>query len=243
MAEPSAPTLPNTARSGAPIALVVFLENLGHVSGVKLPSWMPPVIDFVAEEYVKLALRLHGVYRAYDRVLILEDARATGPDLRAALIGLSRTHTVDLMILAHGLPGQIIGYKGKPIGEETFAPLLAAYRSNPQSVRLRMVWQMNCYGASLIGYWRELGAAAVMGSSGVNWLPEPTLSLFVRKWLRGASFSEAVYTSATRAEREWHAVYRARHGAPLHPRLASSRPIIAGDDVALIGGRAAPPRA
>ncbi len=221
---------PPPGRAPAPLALVVFLENLGNISGVTLPKWAPYVIDFVAEEYVKFMLRWHGVYRHYDRVVILEDARATGPDLRAALIGLSRTHRVDLMVLAHGLPGQIIGYKGLRIGAETFEPLLEEHRRTPGTVRLRVVWQMNCYGASLTDYWRKLGASAVNGSGGVNWLPEPTLSLFLRKWLRGSPFSEAVFTSATRAERTWKPVYRSHRGAPLHPRLAGSRTIIVGDD-------------
>ena len=214
-----------------PLAAVVFLENLGNISGVKLPPWATRVIDFVSEEYVKLALRLQGLHRHYDRVLILEDARATGPDLRAALVALSRTHRVDLLILAHGAPGQIIGYNGVRIGEETFGPLRAEKVRDPACLRLRVVWQMNCYGATLAETWLALGAVAVNGSGGVNWLPEPTLSLFLRKWLRGAPFSEAIYTSATRAERAWKPIYRARKGAPLHPRLASSRTVVVGQDV------------
>ncbi len=222
--------MPPSTPPPPPLALLVFLENLGRISGVSLPPWVTRVVDFVAEEYVKLALRYHGVYRRYDRVLILEDARATGPDLRAALVGLSRTHRVDLMILAHGAPGQIIGHDGKPIGRETFLPLLEEKRRDPARVRLRMVWQMNCYGASLAGYWRALGAVAVNGSGGVNWLPEPTLSLFLRKWLRGAPYSEAVHDSATRAERAWRRIYRSRPGKPLHPRLAESRTMILGEE-------------
>lgn len=227
--------MPRPTPPPPPVALLVFLENLGNISGVNLPPWVSRVVDYVAEEYVKLALRLHGVYRRYDRVLILEDARATGPDLRAGLIALSRTHRVDLMILAHGAPGEIIGHDGKRIGAETFGPLLTEYRQNPGLLRLRVVWQINCFGAALAETWLALGAVAVNGSGGVNWLPEPTLSLFLRKWLRGAPFSEAVYSSATRAERTWKPIYRTRPGAPLHPRLADSRTVIVGDDVLFSG--------
>ncbi len=223
--------MPNPTPPPPPLAAVVFLENLGNVSGVKLPKWASHVIDFVTEEYVKLALRLNGLHRHYDRVMILEDARATGPDLYAALLALSRTHRVDLLILAHGAPGQIIGHNGLRIGQETFGPLLAEKRRDPSCLRLRVVWQMNCYGATLAETWLALGAVAVNGSGGVNWLPEPTLSLFLRKWLSGAPFSEAVYRSATRAERAWKPIYRARTGATLHPRLASSRTVVVGNDV------------
>lgn len=214
----------------APVALVVFLENLGAFGGIPLPRWVSRAVDFVSEEYVKLALRLHGVHRRYARVEILEDARATGPDLAATLVALSRSHRVDLMILCHGLPEQLIGHEGKPIGWETWTPLLEAQAHNPQNVRLRVVWQMNCYGATLAPVWQRLGARSVNGSLGVNWLPEPTLSLFLRGWLQGAPFSEAVYRSARRAERTWKPIYRSGANGALHPHLASSRPIIVGED-------------
>ena len=190
------------------------------------------VIDFVAEEYTKLALRLHGVWRAYDRVIILEDARATGPDLSAALVAASRTHRVDLLILAHGKPGQILGYRGKPVGAETWEPLLAAYRENRRLLRLRAVWQMNCYGVSLTHMWRELGAISVNGSIGVNWLPEPSLSLFLRAWLRGETFSRAVVHSSSRAERLWSKLYRPGVESTPHPRIRSSRQVVVGEECA-----------
>lgn len=212
-----------------PAALVVFLENVGHITGVSLPAWAMAAVDWAAEEYSKLALRLHGVYRRYNRVAILEDARATGPELAQALLSLSRTHRVDLLLLAHGLPGQIVGYCGRSlVGPETFAALRAARAADSAALDLRIVWQMNCYGASLVPLWIELGADAVNGSVGVNWLPEPALSLFMRAWLAGHPFSEAVARSNDRALRAWRFLYRPGPGGEEHPRLASSRQFIAG---------------
>lgn len=216
-----------------PLGLVVFLENLGRFGGSKWPAWVAAAVDFVSEEYVKLALRLYGVYRRYDRVVILEDARATGPDLRAALVALSRTHRVDLLILAHGEPETIIGYKGLRIPAASFRPLLDAYRSDPALLNLHVVWQMNCYGASLVQMWRDLGAQAVNGSAGVNWMPEPTLTLFLRRWLRGEPFARAVAESSRRAEAVWRPVYRPGSDRATHPRVLSSRPVIAGRDAAI----------
>lgn len=213
-----------------PRALVVFLENGGHISGVNLPRWVSALVDFAAEEYAKLALRLHGAYRAYDRVFVLEDDRATGPDLSAALIAASRTHRVDLLILAHGAPGRIIGHKGKQIGHETWQPLLDSYSRDRHLLRLRAVWQMNCYGLSLTQLWRDLGAISVNGSVGVNWLPEPSLSLFLRAWLRGDSFGGAVVRSSSTAERWWRTVYRSGVESTPHPRIDSSRQVVVGDD-------------
>jgi hypothetical protein len=213
-----------------PLALVVFLENTGYIIGRNLSPTAMNVIDFVSEEYAKLALRFAGVYSRYDSVIILEDDRATGPDLRAALIGASRTHRVDLLILAHGLPGAIIGYKGLRVGAETFTPLIAEYRHDPVLLNLHMVWQMNCYGATLAPLWRELGATVVNGSVGVNWVPEPALSTFLHRWMRGNSFGDSVLASQGVAERFWGKLYRPPAHCELHPRLESSRQIVMGCD-------------
>ena len=64
---------------GRPLALIVFLENVGYINGVKLPRWAMAAIDWATEEYAKLLLRLLGAHRRYDRVIILEDAAATLP--------------------------------------------------------------------------------------------------------------------------------------------------------------------
>lgn len=214
-----------------PRALVIFLENTGRITGLNLPAPVRALVDFVAEEYAKFSLRLLGVWRRYDKVILLEDARATGPDLRAALVDASRTHRVDLLVLAHGLPGIIVGYNGLHVGAETFGPLLREYQGDATLLNLRVVWQMNCYGATLVPMWRALGARTVNGSVGVNWLPEPTMTLFLRRWLRGEPFSCAVERSAARAERVWRPIYRSGKDRSLHPRLRSSRAIVYGEDV------------
>lgn len=211
-----------------PLGLVVFLENIGHISGLTLPPWLMNVIDFVAEEYTKIMLRLQGIHRRYDRVWILEDTRATGPDLRANLIGASRTHRVDVLVLSHGMPDEILGYKGLRIGCETFDPLIAEYQENPALLNLRVVWQMNCYGMSMAETWRNLGAIGVNGSIGVNWLPEPAMSFFLHDWMHGYSYSEAVARSSTRAQAWWSRIYKPTPERQLNQRLQSSRQVVMG---------------
>ena len=46
-----------------PLALVVFLENVGHIHGINLPQWAMDIIDFASEEYAKVLLRLYGAHR------------------------------------------------------------------------------------------------------------------------------------------------------------------------------------
>jgi hypothetical protein len=228
----------DTRPSSKPLALVVFLENVGHLHGVALPRWTMAVIDFVAEEYAKLVLRWHGVHHLYPRVIFLEDERANGSDLAATLIAASRTHRVDVLILAHGLPGRVTGFRGEQqVGEETFGRLRSAFTRQPDLLDLRMVWQMNCFGASLVSSWRDLGAQVVNGSIGVNWLPEPALSLFLRAWLNGRPYSQAVVGSTQRAEKVWSLFYRRSDDGCKHPRLVSSGQVIAGtSDITIYGG-------
>ena len=214
---------------GRPLALVVFLENVGHVHGVDLPHWVMAIIDWVTEEYAKLLLRLLGAYRRYHRIVILEDEAATAANLTGVLIDVSATHTVDQLLLVHGQNRCLIGYKGREfVDAAAFDRLLARYIEDRSLLDLRMVYGLNCYGASLASTWLALGAQAVNGTQAVNWLPEPSLSLFLRKWLDGFPFSEAVGCSARRARAIGKRLWRDQPDGSEHPNIAGSRQIVYG---------------
>ena len=219
-----------------PLALVVFLENVGHIAGLNLPQWAMNTVDYVTEEYAKALLHLYGAHRRYDRVVVLEDALATGPQLAAALLDASRTHTVDVLLLVHGHDSQLVGYRGRErVGQETFGPLLATYRRDGASLDLRMVYGLNCYGLSLAQTWLALGAKVANGSPGVNWFPEPSLSVFLRQWLAGAPYSAAVVASNAAASRWWGKLLKPQDGCE-HPWVASSRQVVFGvQDVTIRG--------
>ena len=217
--------------SQKPLALVVFLENVGHIAGLKLPQWLMDGIDFVTEEYAKILLHLYGAYRRYDKVIILEDERATGPQLSKALLETSRTHRIDVLLLVHGHEGQLLGYKGKHwVGKETFGPLITAYRANPTVLDLRMVYGLNCFGATLAETWMAMGARAVNGAVGVNWFPEPSLSIFLRSWLSGHPYSLAVERSNRKANQVWSKILRPDSQGHPHVAIKSSRQTVQGSD-------------
>jgi hypothetical protein len=223
-----------------PLALVVFLENVGHIAGLKLPQWAMTAVDFSTEEYAKELLHLYGAYRRYDRVVVLEDAHATGPELAGALLNLSPTHQIDVLLLVHGHNGELVGYQGKHrVGAETFGRLQALYDADPACLDLRIVYGLNCFGLSLAQTWLALGAKSANGAFGVNWFPEPSLSVFLRRWLGGASYSQAVIASNTTANRWWRRILgwfdRTPAGAA-HPWIESSRQIVFGScDVTIDG--------
>lgn len=225
-----------TAVLPKPIALVVFLENVGHITGLTLPRWLMSVIDWTTEEYAKLLLHLYGAHRRYDRVIILEDAAATGAQLLGTLQTIGSTHTVDLLLLAHGQDGCIIGYRGQErVGEETFAALRHLRLTTPNRLNLRMVYGLNCYGLSVAWQWLALGVQAANGAVGVNWFPEPSLSVFLRNWLAGERYSVAVRRSNIAANRWWRRILRPAAGVE-HPWIMSSRQIVVGQcDVTIDG--------
>jgi hypothetical protein len=212
-----------------PLALVVFLENVGHIQGVPLSAWMMNVIDWLTEEYAKLLLRLYGAYRRYDQIIFLEDDLATGPQLVCALTTASRTHRVDVLLLVHGHRECLVGHKNQVwVGMETFGPLLAAYRQDPGLLDLRMVYGLNCYGVTLAPVWLALGAQVANGAVDVNWFPEPSLSIFLYQWLHGRLFSHAVITSNQWANRVWRILLRPWTHTAVHPWLLSSRQTVSG---------------
>ena len=235
---PSAINLPPSSRqtppaadqkSAKPLALVVFLENGGTISGVTLPPWAMQLIDYVTEEYAKALLRLLGAYRRYDRVIILEDDLATGAMLSRALLRASPTHQVDLLLLVHGVDRCLVGCRGKEyVGQETFAPLAQAAADNPARLDLRMVYGVNCYGLSLAPTWQALGAKVFNGAMGVNWLPEPSLSVFLWHWLRGKPYTYAVGRSYVWATRVARRLLPAQADGQDHPMIRSSRQTITG---------------
>ena len=228
--EPGNSALPGSILPASkPLALVVFLENVGHVAALRLPRWVTATIDYLTEEYAKILLHLYGAYSRYARVIILEDARATGPQLAAALLAASRTHTVDVLLLVHGHAGMLVGHRGQhTVGKDTFAPLLARRAADPAALDLRMVYGLNCYGVTLAPTWLALGAQVVNGAVGVNWFPEPSLSVFLRRWLAGQSYSDAVVASNVTANRWWRRILRSDPAGPLHPWLASSQQVVYG---------------
>ena len=196
---------------------------------LNLPAAVMSAIDYLTEEYAKLLLRIYGAYRLYDSVVILEDEQATGRRLTETLLRLGPTHKTDLLLLVHGHQGNLVGYRGEElIGAETFSHLLDVYRKDPQALDLRMVFGLNCYGASLGAVWLELGAVVANGTPGVNWLPEPSLSVFLRNWLGGRRYSTAVQRSNRHARRWARRVWRPPAGQAEHPKVASSRQIVYG---------------
>jgi hypothetical protein len=212
--------------------LIVFLENGGHVAGVDLPPWAARLLDWSTEEYGKLAVRLQA-RRYYRRIVVLEDQAATAAALWQALLAADDA-VVDVLLLVHGQPGYACGCAGHWVGADFFDGLRRLRTAGQARFRLRAVYQMNCYGESLAEDWLSIGAQAVNGAVGVNWLPEPSLSVFLHGWLGGRPFGESVARSYRASSRVLGQVWRAQDGQS-HPKIESSRMLVFGDGDLRIG--------
>lgn len=211
--------------------LIVFLENGGRVGGVNLPPWASQALDRFTQAYARAAVQLQA-RRRYDRIVVLEEEDATAAQLWQALLDAAGA-TVDVLMLVHGQPGYACGHGDNRVGADFFAGLRKLRAAGLAPFRLRAVYQMNCYGETLAPEWLSIGAQAVNGSEGVNWLPEPSLSVFLRGWLGGRPFEQAVQDSYRAASRLLGVVWRPqpiRAGLRQpHDKIASSRMAVYGD--------------
>lgn len=206
--------------------LIVFIENAGRVAGVDLPRWASQLLDWSTEEYGKLAVRLQA-RRHYKRIVFLEDQQATASQLLRALLDAEGA-VVDVLLLVHGQAGYACGCGEHRVAADFFAALRQLRAAGLARFRLRAVYQMNCYGQTLGEEWLSIGAQAVNGAVGVNWLPEPSLSVFLNGWLGGRPFGDAVRRSNHVASRVLGQIWRGRDA--LHPKIASSQMLVFGDE-------------
>lgn len=217
--------------------LVVFLENGGRVGGIDLPAWASLALDRFSQGYARTVVWLQA-RRHYDRIVALEEEQATAAHLWQALLDAGDA-VADVMMLVHGQAGYACGHGDNQVGADFFAGLRSLRAAGLAQFHLRAVYQMNCYGQSLAPEWLSLGAQAVNGSVGINWLPEPSLSVFLRNWLGGATFEQAVQRSYRAASRVLGLVWRpkaSRAGmSQPHDKIVSSRMEVFGDGALRIG--------
>jgi hypothetical protein len=217
--------------------LIVFLENGGRVGGVDLPPWASRALDRSSQAYARAAVRLQA-RRHYARIVVLEEEQATATHLWQALLDAGDA-TVDVLMLVHGQAGYACGHGDHQVGADFFAAMRHLRAAGLAPFHLRAVYQMNCYGQTLAAEWLSIGAQAVNGSAGVNWLPEPSLSVFLRSWLGGQTFEQAVQRSYRAASRALGLIWRpqsSRAGVRQpHDKIASSRMEVFGDGELRIG--------
>lgn len=163
-------------------------------------------VNRLAQETVPLYKALKG----YDRQILLRHETDFGPfelseaaEQEADVVDLptkknlakylnelgEEGYIVDLFIFSHGLRDRFRVSRGTYGNNDTVTQQYLA--SNVRPLKLRMVWQCNCYGSTLNDLWLSLGAKACAGSRYVNFYPTRFKS-FINAWNDGEPMAEAL---------------------------------------------------
>jgi hypothetical protein len=163
-----------------------------------VPLWM------ALEGYDHAVLLSHevdfGNFNLSDKAEDLADVRdvPTKENLARELNRLrDEGYVVDLFIFSHGWKDMFRTSKGT-YGENTTVNQRWLEANVTEPLKLRMVWQCNCYGSTLNDFWASIGAKAAAGSRFVNFYPT-RFRKFMKEWRAGSRFGASLYRSDTKA--------------------------------------------
>lgn len=106
-------------------------------------------------------------------------------------------YVVDVFIFSHGYKECFRVSKGT-YGDNR-SVTASWLQTNVRPLKIRAVWQCNCYGSTMAVCWHALGAKVVAGSRLINYYPTRWAG-FIRRWNQGdVGFSTAVSKSDTQA--------------------------------------------
>ena len=214
-------------------SLVVFLENGGGFGHLALPPAASRAFDYWCEVGARVMLSALGVNRFWHEIRILEDQRAQPEELLSTLVGLSQRSAIDLLVLAHGTDAGAVGWQGTCLDQGFLHELQAVQVDRGLPVKLRCVYTIACRSGVQAAAWLAAGAHAVNGICGDNWLPIPTLPLFIHQWQSGLTFAEAAVSAHLRTL-HW-ARTLVPEGEPWRGRIEASRQFVVGNrDVRLV---------
>jgi hypothetical protein len=176
---------------------------------------------FGEDSYVKRlaqeTVQLHLALTDYDRQILLRHETDLGPfelseraERKADVVDLPTRenlvkylnelgddgYVVDVYVFSHGTTRSFRASRGTYGDNRTCTASYLEQNVNP--LKIRVVWQCNCYGSTMADCWHALGAKAVAGSRHVNFYPT-RFARFARLWNRGERFSTAVSKSDTKA--------------------------------------------
>jgi hypothetical protein len=147
-------------------------------------------------------------FKGYDHSVLLKNAYSSPirPDrhnsnpsadnLFETLTNLAdRGYFIDLYIISHGSPNRITLEHGN-ISPKMIRKRLGKGKYANGKFPLRMVYQMNCWGADMNKAFIDVGANVVCGSRQVNFYPTQ-FNAFVEYWNQGVTFKKALEKANT----------------------------------------------
>jgi hypothetical protein len=156
--------------------------------------------NFAAESIGIATIYGSGAGSRYTTIRILQDGDLNAPRIRQELQSLASSYLVDIHVLAHG------DASGFGLDNTVSASDLRALRTIA-GLTIRSVFQQNCNGSGLNSAWRYAGAQVVTGTAGINSMPV-AYGPFIRRWVNGEKFADAVKRSYDDVKPMYDAAYR-----------------------------------
>ncbi|HSS01356.1 MAG TPA: RICIN domain-containing protein [Kofleriaceae bacterium] len=156
--------------------------------------------NFVAESIGIATVYGSGAADRYSKIVILQDNDLRASKVRAQLQALASSYLIDVHVLAHG-NSTSFGLNGEMNDAD-----LRGLRTIA-GLSLRSVFQQNCNGSGLNSAWLYAGAQVVTGTAGINSMPV-AYGPFIRRWVAGETFFDAVQQSYNDVAPMHQAAYR-----------------------------------
>jgi hypothetical protein len=188
--------------------------------------------DFIVDSFIEggEAAKFQALASgSYQRFVNLSDANCTRAKLLEQLIKQSKDGYVsDLAILGHGSPeslrlngenltglttatvfNPLTGTTGTLTNLGSIRTLLTEARAQQGSsfaFKLRLVHMCNCFGATTNDDWLAIGAKTSIGSSKIDWMPEPLITFFWDDFVKKDKRASKAAADALAATRDAYAL-------------------------------------
>jgi hypothetical protein len=174
-----------------------------------------------------LGRQLLSEANGYGTKVLLSHDKASLQEVKNEITNLNKQgYVLDIIFLAHTnsevvfLNNQTISY------EEMYREL------NPITLNLGFVYLAAGYGPAQVEMWKNLGATAVCGPAVINDLPIIAPGEFLKEWVKGASYEQAVNYGTAREIKFWKTVSQVMPEAKIflsEEAISGSRMIFGGN--------------
>lgn len=186
------------------------------------------IIDLYGEEY--MANRYKKQAGSYGKIIVLNNEEASYNNFKKTLLELdSKGEKIDILINLHGDSENIYFYK-EPVSKEAIKNDQDFLEQKP--LNIGYVYQTVCYGGKNLEIWPELGAQVAAGAKGENNYVILAPERFLREWVRGETYYDAVNSAFSFEVFVWRIVSRFFPSEILSVKkedLVAGKMIFAGD--------------
>lgn len=130
----------------------------------------------------------------YDQIFDLKNEKATSNNLKQILLSLHiQNYTVDMIFCLHGNEKTFYMYNNEKDYIQDFANFIKNNKIN-----LRVLYQTCCFAGKALDKWEISGVAGVNGATGINYITLFSPGYFLKEWIKGQTFQEAVQIAFSR---------------------------------------------